>query len=59
MYMVHFVQVRITRYILARDDARAYDIAALGSTEFVESNPAATSLMPYYQLFDELITPLV
>jgi hypothetical protein len=42
MNMVHLVQVRQARYILPRDDVGAYAIAALGSSEFVELNPAAT-----------------
>jgi hypothetical protein len=59
MNMLHFVQVRQTKYILARDDVRAYAIAALGSSEFVESNPAVTGLTPYDKLFDELKTIII
>jgi hypothetical protein len=59
MNMLHFVQVLQTKYILARDEFRAYVIAALGSTEFVEPQPAVCGLIPYDQLFDELKTPLV
>jgi hypothetical protein len=43
MNRVKFVQVRQAKYILAPDDVRAYAVAALGSTEFVEPNPAAIS----------------
>jgi hypothetical protein len=57
--MLHFVQVRKTNYILARYDVRAYALAALGSSEFLEPNPTATGLIPYDQLFDELKTPLI
>jgi hypothetical protein len=59
MKMVHLLQVRQARYSLARDDVRAYAIAALGSSEFDEPNPATTGLIQYDQLFDELKMPLV
>jgi hypothetical protein len=60
MNMLHLVQVHQTKYILARDDVRTYAIAALGSAEFVEPNPAAisTCLIPYDQMFDEIKMPL-
>jgi hypothetical protein len=58
--MLHLVLVLETKYILARDDVRAYSIAALGSAEIVEPLPSAIStfLIPYGQLFDELKMPL-
>jgi hypothetical protein len=34
--MLHLVQVRQAKYILARDDVRAYSIAALSASEFIE-----------------------
>jgi hypothetical protein len=57
--MLHFVQVQQTKYILARNDVMAYAVAALGSIEFVEPSPMATSLIPYDQLFDEIKTLLI
>jgi hypothetical protein len=46
MSMVNFVQIQQGKYIVTRDDVRAYAIAALGSSEFVEPNPAFTSFIP-------------
>jgi hypothetical protein len=54
--MLHHVQVQQTWYILARDDVMAYAIAALRSSEFVETQSAVCLLTLYDQLFDELKT---
>ena len=59
MNMLHFVQDQQTKYTLARNDVMAYAVAALGSIEFVEPPPTATSLILYDQLFDELKTLLI
>jgi hypothetical protein len=59
MNMLHIVQVQQTKYILARNDVMAYAVAALGSIEFVEPHPMATSYIPYGQLFVDLKTLLI
>jgi hypothetical protein len=57
--MVNFVQVRQAKYILARRDVRAYSIAALGASEFIETYLTNAGLIEYDQLFDELKMPLI
>jgi hypothetical protein len=54
MNMVKFVQVRQAKYILVRDDVRAYSIAALCESEFIEPNLTTAGLIQY-----ELKMPLV
>jgi hypothetical protein len=51
MNMLHLVQVRQSRYIIARDDVRAYSIAALGASEFIEPNLPIAGLIQYDQFF--------
>jgi hypothetical protein len=59
MNTVNIVQIRQAQYILASYDVRAYAVAALDSTEFVEPNHAsAACLIPYERLFDEMKSPL-
>jgi hypothetical protein len=48
-----------TKYILAQNDVVQFTVAALGSTEFVESYPTATNLVLFNQHFDELKPVLI
>jgi hypothetical protein len=54
-----FIADQQTKYILAQIDVIQYTVAALGSTQFVDPPPTATTLILFNQLFDILKTVLL
>jgi hypothetical protein len=59
MNLAPFITDQQTKYILAQNDVVQYTVAALGSAEFVETQPTATNLILFDQLFDELKSVLI
>jgi hypothetical protein len=57
--LLPFLKDQQNKYIPVQNDVMQYTVTALGSTQFVDPHPAASNLIIFYQLFDELKTVLI
>jgi hypothetical protein len=59
MNVLHIVHGQQNKYIRARNDFKAFAVAAVVSVEFVYTSSNATGIILYDQLFEELKTLLI